>query len=202
CSSLHLHDALPISNSLPNLTAYLWIWIASARAGARISARGSPGLRSARAGRVSRRFITATRNARVLPVPVWAWPATSPPGSATGRVMAWMGVQRTKPAASRPASSCGCRSDSEKGTSVRGLSLMRWECVVAMRGRAREGLPVADCGHPGGHRLGPEPGLDQAGKRPSLTVRGARHISRAPAIIQEKPVSEKVIHTTDAEFEA
>ena len=54
--------------------------MASSRVGARISARGSSGLRSASAGRVSKRFSVVIRKARVLPVPVWAWPATSPPG--------------------------------------------------------------------------------------------------------------------------
>ena len=74
-----------------------------ARASARGSARADrSGLRSASAGRVSRRFITVTRKARVLPVPVCAWPATSRPASAIGRVSAWIGVQRVNPAASSP----------------------------------------------------------------------------------------------------
>ena len=49
-----------------------------------------------------------TRNAAVLPVPVWAWPATSLPSSVMGSVWAWMGVQRTKPASQMPLAS-GCR---------------------------------------------------------------------------------------------
>ena len=49
-------------------------------------------------GFVSRRWYSATRNAAVLPVPVWAWPATSLPVSAIGKVLAWTGVARTKPA--------------------------------------------------------------------------------------------------------
>src|SRR5690606_40665294 len=49
---------------------------------------------------------------------------------------------------------------------------------------------------------GPEKALIQAGKHPSLTVRPARHTRPGPAIIQENPVSDKVIHTTDADFDA
>jgi len=37
--------------------------------------------------------MVASRKAADLPVPVWAWPQTSLPRSATGRVAAWMGVQ-------------------------------------------------------------------------------------------------------------
>ena len=48
-----------------------------------------------------------TRKASVLPVPVWAWPATSRPARVTGKVIAWMGVQRENPAASSPAIRAG-----------------------------------------------------------------------------------------------
>ena len=41
----------------------------------------------------------AIRNAAVLPVPVWAWPATSLPRSATGSAASWIGVAIVKPAA-------------------------------------------------------------------------------------------------------
>ena len=45
----------------------------------------------------------AIRKAAVLPVPVCACPATSCPLSAIGRVLAWIGVQNSKPASRMPA---------------------------------------------------------------------------------------------------
>ena len=86
--------------------------------------------------------------------------------------------------------------------SVRGLSLMRWEWLVALRAVAREGVRVADCRDPDARRFGPKTGLDLAGKHPSLTVLGIPPHAAGPATIQEIAVSDKVIHTTDAEFEA
>src|SRR3546814_18566602 len=88
-------------------------------------------------------FTTVTRKARVLPVPVCAWPATSRPGRVIGRVNAWIGVQRVNPAASRPASNDGCSSKEEKEMSVRGLSLMRQiksarQCALAGGGVAAQ----------------------------------------------------------------
>ena len=88
------------------------------------------------AGRVSRRFTTVTRNASVLPVPVWAWPATSRPAVVIGRVIAWIGVQRVNPAPSSPDSRSGCRANEEKAISVSGLSDMRGLQNSVVRGAA------------------------------------------------------------------
>src|SRR5688500_1297725 len=90
--------------------------------------------------------MTVIRNASVLPVPVCACPATSRPGNATGRVSAWIGVQRVKPADSSPASNAGCSSNEEKVMSVRGLSLMREKksarrCALAWGAAAEQTAP-------------------------------------------------------------
>ena len=65
------------------------IWIASSRVGARISARGRPGLRSRRLA--ARRVSTGRAKARVLPEPVRPRPRTSRPARESGSVAVWMG---------------------------------------------------------------------------------------------------------------
>src|SRR5690606_29017545 len=193
--------ALPISNFI----ASLWIWMASSRVGARISARGSSGLRSASAGLVSSLFTTVTRKARVLPVPVCAWPATSRPASVSGRVCAWIGVQRVKPAASRPASSSGCSPKDEKVMSVSGLSLMRgmvravgalaWKAPASQTARGGSSIRRDPAGTAAGPPLKP-PRIDAVyHSRPTAGARAAR-------ADQEPTVSEHVIHATDADFDA
>jgi hypothetical protein len=101
----------------------LWIWIASSRVGARISARGSSALRSASAGR-SAGGSHRDQEGQGLAGAGLGLAGDVAAGSASGRVRAWIGVQRVKPAASSPASSAGCRSNEEKVTSVNGLSDM------------------------------------------------------------------------------
>ena len=90
--------------TLPSTFASSWICTASSRVGAIMIARGLLTPSVAVTGSVSRQLKVASRNAAVLPVPVCACPATSMPASARGRVPAWIGVQRTNPAASTPAS--------------------------------------------------------------------------------------------------
>src|SRR5262249_37430001 len=139
--------------------------------------------------------------------------ATSRPASATGKVNAWIGVQREKPALSRPASNAGCRSNELNVTSVKGLSLMLsslrrcvlWARVIGGRTclhrRRRRRTLRPQCRAP---RAGTP--LDPAAKRPSLTQyrwpSPARHRPRVPRTPQETPVSEKVTHVGDADFEA
>ena len=67
-------------------------WSASSRVGATISACGLPCGRSAYAGSVgvTLRCSTGMPKARVLPVPVRAWPIRSVPIRATERVISWM----------------------------------------------------------------------------------------------------------------
>jgi len=97
----------------------LSIWIASSRVGAMINARGSAALRSVIAGWVSRRWITATRNAAVLPVPVW------PAGDIAAGQRQRQGQRLDRRAAResrgvQPASKSGCNSKLSKKTSVSG----------------------------------------------------------------------------------
>ena len=73
----------------PRASASARICATSSRVGATTSARGP---RGACAGLFWRRRVKiVTRNAAVLPVPVWAWPATSRPARAMGRAFAWIG---------------------------------------------------------------------------------------------------------------
>ena len=81
---------------------------------------GRPLLRS---GMASSRLMTVTRKAAVLPVPVWAWPATSRPCSRTGRASAWMGVQNSNPASASPRCTSGGRSKESNRVSVRNSGL-------------------------------------------------------------------------------
>ncbi len=85
----------------PSAFASSWIWIASSRVGATASARGY-GEGFARFVR-ARRAKIAIRKAAVLPVPVWAWAATSLPARRSGSVAACTGVARTNPHAAMPA---------------------------------------------------------------------------------------------------
>jgi len=81
--------------------------------------------------------------AAVLPVPVWAWPATSRPASEMGRVSAWMGVQRVKPLSSNPWSREGCRSKSEKRVWVRKVGAgARWPDVCESTASVMRNRPV------------------------------------------------------------
>jgi hypothetical protein len=52
------------------------------------------------------RWSTGTPKARVLPVPVLAWPMMSAPPSATGMVEAWMGNGSLIPSASSAVTMC------------------------------------------------------------------------------------------------
>ena len=84
----------------PRTSASARIWATSSRVGATTRARGP---RGAWAGLFwSSRAKIVIRKAAVLPVPVWACPATSRPARAIGRVLAWIGVAKTKPASAMP----------------------------------------------------------------------------------------------------
>jgi hypothetical protein len=48
-------------------------------------------------GLFSIRVMTVIRNAAVFPVPVWARPLASLPDRLLGRILAWIGVQYSKP---------------------------------------------------------------------------------------------------------
>ena len=84
----------------PRTSASARIWATSSRVGATMRARGPC---AARAGLFCRRRVKIViRKAAVLPVPVCAWPATSLPARAIGRVLAWIGVAKTNPASAMP----------------------------------------------------------------------------------------------------
>src|SRR6266702_1958178 len=94
----------------PRSWASASICTTSSRVGARMSARGF-------FSRVSfllcnRRVKRVIRKAAVLPVPVWAWPATSFPARASGRLFSWMGVQSVNPASAMPWSTGSSRGRS------------------------------------------------------------------------------------------
>ena len=88
-------------------------------------ARIDVGLRLACGGCFSSVWYMATRKAAVLPVPVWAWPATSRPRSAMGRVCAWIGVHCVNPASRMPACNAGWRCNESKRTELECGSLIK-----------------------------------------------------------------------------
>ncbi|QES19957.1 hypothetical protein DEJ46_13285 [Streptomyces venezuelae] len=79
---------------------------------------------------------------RVLPVPVLAWPMTSVPVRATGRVISWMGKGLTIPTASR-ASAVSGRIPSSRKVVVRVLPLLwtRYEANAGGRTVPEHWLP-------------------------------------------------------------
>src|SRR5262249_18360719 len=95
------------------------IWTTSSRVGAMMRTRGAVGPLLAGAGCRRHRVKAAMRKAAVLPVPVWDWPATSLPLSASGRVPSWMGVLATKPASWTPRMTGSGRSRDLKSIVVR-----------------------------------------------------------------------------------
>ena len=66
-------------------------WTQSSRVGTTTSALGVPSLG------VPSRCSSGTPKPRVLPVPVRAWPMTSSPARASGRVSSWMAKVRSMP---------------------------------------------------------------------------------------------------------
>jgi len=60
------------------------------------------------------RCSTGMPKARVLPVPVLAWPMMSEPPSATGMVEAWIGKGLAMPCASSAATMCAATPSSAK----------------------------------------------------------------------------------------
>ena len=81
------------------------IWMTSSRVGAMTSAAGRPVTVGRVSGASSMRFMIAMRNAAVLPVPVWARPATLSPAIVRSSEAAWIGVQYSKPRSAMPCSS-------------------------------------------------------------------------------------------------
>src|SRR4029450_1601576 len=88
------------------------------RVGAMSSTRGAVAPERAGAGWRRQRVNAAIRNAAVLPVPVWDWPATSLPRRARGSAASWIGVPATKPASSIPRRTGSGRSSA---ANARGL---------------------------------------------------------------------------------
>ena len=84
----------------PRISASARICATSSRVGA--TTRAPRPARGRDGGFPSRRVNIVMRNAAVLPVPVWAWPATSLPASVMGSVFAWIGVAKAKPASAIP----------------------------------------------------------------------------------------------------
>ncbi len=92
----------------PSTSASARIWATSSRVGATTRARGP---RGGPGGLFCRsRVKIVIRKAAVLPVPVWAWPATSRPARVIGSVFAWIGVAKTKPASAMPQRTSSGRS--------------------------------------------------------------------------------------------
>ncbi|OPC81243.1 hypothetical protein B4N89_10070 [Embleya scabrispora] len=82
---------------------------------------------------------------RVLPVPVLAWPITSLPESATGRVISWTGKASTMPSASSASAVSESTPSSRKV--VRGpASSVWWGPSVPKAGRDRGALEKAGRG--------------------------------------------------------
>src|SRR5579871_5742129 len=105
------------------------ICAASSRVGARTSARVRP------RGPPMRWFRMGSRNAAVLPLPVWAHAMRSRPSRAAGMASPWMPVGRTKPRSLMPRSRLGCSLRAVNGT--RGLS----PNGLRRAGRLPAGLP-------------------------------------------------------------
>ena len=99
-----------------------------------MKARGEVTGRSGAAGWRNKVAYIAIRNAAVLPVPVCAWPATSRPASAMGRVWAWIGVQRSNPASAMPRASGSGKWRLEK---LKALTGVDWLTDVSLAGQAR-----------------------------------------------------------------
>src|SRR4029450_4229625 len=102
----------------PSSRASASIWTTSSRVGAMISTRGAVAPERAGAGWRRQRVNAAIRNAAVLPVPVWDWPATSLPRRARGSAASWVGVPATTPASSIPRRTGSGRSSA---ANARGL---------------------------------------------------------------------------------
>src|SRR3989344_4531495 len=145
--------------------------------------------------------------AAVLPVPVWAWPATSWPASASGRASAWIGVQCSKPASCTPRNRGSGRFSPAKGLSVRWCSLIKraasiYECQGE---RSRAALSLSRGSFRGragrlafGGFFSPNYGLSTF-----HTVRGQPF---RPNPIEPdggiRPMSQGIVNISDASFEA
>src|SRR4029079_813767 len=101
---------------------------------------------------------------------------TSRPVREIGRVSAWIGVHRVKPADSSPASMRACSSKLEKAISVSGLSLGR-SAVWAFIGAHSRRLAALAC-PAGATHTASEPGrvagFDFGGINPKFTLIGGR----------------------------
>src|ERR1700675_3599869 len=130
----------------PRSRASASIWTTSSRVGAMISTRGAVGPLLAGAGWRRQRVKAAIRKTAVLPVPVWDWPATSLPLSASGSVPSWMGVAATKPASRTPRITGSGRSKELKS-----MGLMTWPGGSWRRRRLRRWLRRRGLSLPHGH---------------------------------------------------
>src|SRR6266851_9658068 len=116
----------------PSSRASASIWTTSSRVGAMMRTRGAVGPLLAGAGCRRQRVKAAIRKAAVLPVPVWDWPATSLPLSASGSVPSWMGVMATKPASWMPR-----MTGSGRSRDLKSIMVMAWP--GSWRGRRLRG---------------------------------------------------------------
>ncbi len=98
------------------------IWMASSRVGARISARGRPGLRSRRLA--ARRVSTGRAKARVLPEPVRPRPRTSRPSRESGSVAVWMGNGAVMPLRAMASHSSGGTPRAAKVVATSGSAMV------------------------------------------------------------------------------
>src|SRR5437667_11825252 len=128
----------------PRRRASASIWTTSSRVGAMSGTRGAVGPLLAGAGCRRQRVKAAIRKAAVLPVPVWDWPATSLPLSASGSVPSWIGVMGTKPASWMPRMTGSGRSSEVKSIELIAWPVRSWR-GGCLRGRLRRRrLPLPD----------------------------------------------------------
>src|SRR5262249_46313555 len=94
-------------------------WTTSSRVGAMMRTRGAVTAWRGGGSVARHRVKAAMRNAAVLPVPVWDWPATSLPLRASGSAASWMGVADTNPASRMPRITGSGRSSDAKSMASR-----------------------------------------------------------------------------------
>eukprot|EP00964_Phaeocystis_antarctica_P106036 scaffold70990_cov49-Phaeocystis_antarctica.AAC.4 len=122
----------PSGRPAVSFSAWLKICVPSSRALLRTSARtGSTPPGSAAASLRSRRSTVGMRNAKVLPVPVFALASTSEPPRTCGSTPVWMGVSSATPASARAIT----RASRTPGAVGRGG--MRRTCQCAQRRTGR-----------------------------------------------------------------
>ena len=139
---------------------------------ARRARRPGPAGRAAARARLVRssRVKIVIRKAAVLPVPVWAWPATSVPARAIGRVFAWIGVAKTKPASAMPQ-----RTSSGMGVVESSVSV-RW--CFGGRGGHGAGEDTTPLGSRMGRPRSPTSGLPGGGGEGLADARASRRARR------------------------